>query len=99
MKASPRFAALANGTSIHADDYDDTGSALHVAAPALPPAFALCETERRSGKDLMLAFHVGVEVENKIGDAISAATTPTGFTRRYPAGHLAAPPRARSFAD
>ena len=39
--------------------------------PALPPAFALCETERRSGKDLMLAFHVGVEVENKIGDAIS----------------------------
>src|SRR5438105_4472799 len=42
MKAPPRFAALANGTSIHADDYDDTGSALHVAAPALPPAFALC---------------------------------------------------------
>src|SRR4051812_34689071 len=55
MKAPPRFAALANGTSIHADDYDDTGSALHVAAPALPPAFALCETTRRSGKDLMLA--------------------------------------------
>src|SRR4051812_20992988 len=71
MKAPARFAALANGTSIHADDYDDTGSALHVAAPALPPAFALCETGRRSGKDLMLAFHVAVEVENKIGDAIS----------------------------
>src|SRR5467141_3617836 len=26
MKAHPRFAALANGNSIHADDYDDTGS-------------------------------------------------------------------------
>ena len=36
MKAPPRFASLANGVSIHADDYDDTGSALHVAAPALP---------------------------------------------------------------
>ena len=79
MKAPPRFAALANGTSIHADDYDDTGSALHVAAPALPPAFAMCETERRSGKDLMLAFHVGVEVENKIGDAISRRHDAEGF--------------------
>ncbi len=79
MKAPPRFAALANGTSIHADDYDDTGSALHVAAPALPPAFAMCETTRRSGKDLMLAFHVGVEVENKIGDAISRRHDGDGF--------------------
>ena len=70
MKAHPRFAALANGISIHADDYDDTGSALHVAAPVLPPTFALCEAGQRSGKDLMLAFHVGVEVENKIGDAM-----------------------------
>src|SRR3979490_2676410 len=70
MKVHPRFAALANGISIHADDYDDTGSALHVAAPVLPPAFALCESGNRSGKDLMLAFHVGVEVENKIGEAM-----------------------------
>src|SRR5579872_4132582 len=62
MKVHPRFAALANGVSIHADDFDDTGSALHVAAPILPPSFALCEVNRRSGKDLMLAFHVGVEV-------------------------------------
>src|SRR5579864_7224464 len=43
MKVHPRFAALANGISIHADDYDDTGSAMHVAAPVLPPSFALCE--------------------------------------------------------
>src|SRR5437870_13398358 len=75
----PRFAALANGVSIHADDYDDTGSALHVTAPVLPPAFALCELGRRSGKDLMLAFHVGVEVENKIGDAISRRHDADGF--------------------
>src|SRR2546426_11104534 len=79
MKAPPRFAALANGVSIHADDYDDTGSALHVTAPVLPPAFALCELGRRSGKDLMLAFHVGVEVENKIGDAISPRHNKDGF--------------------
>jgi 2-methylcitrate dehydratase PrpD len=79
MKAHPRFAALANGISIHADDYDDTGSAFHVAAPILPPSFALCEMGRRSGKDLMLAFHVGVEVGNKIGDAISPRHQQEGF--------------------
>ena len=79
MKAPARFAALANGISIHADDYDDTGSALHVTAPMLPAAFALCELERRSGKDLMLAFHVGVEVANKIGDAISPRHNGDGF--------------------
>src|SRR5712671_2690202 len=79
MKVHPRFAALANGISIHADDYDDTGSALHVAAPILPPSFALCELNRRSGKDLMLAFHVGVEVENKIGDAAAPRHQREGY--------------------
>jgi len=78
-KVPPRFAALANGVSIHADDYDDTGSALHVAAPVLPPAFALCEEGRRSGRDLMLAFHVGVEVASKIGDAILPRHDREGF--------------------
>ena len=98
MKVPPRFAALANGVSIHADDYDDTGSALHVTAPVLPPAFALCEVGRRSGKDLMLAFHVGVEVENKIGDAISPRHDGTGSIRPARAAPSAAPRHARSFA-
>ncbi len=79
IKAPSRFAALANGVSIHADDYDDTGSGVHVAAPVLPAAFALCEMGRRSGKDLMLAFHVGVEVENKIGEAMSPRHNEDGF--------------------
>jgi 2-methylcitrate dehydratase PrpD len=79
MKVHPRFAALANGVSIHADDFDDTGSAMHVAAPVLPPSFALCEMGRRSGKDLMLAFHLGVEAANKIGDAVSPRHQQDGY--------------------
>ena len=79
MKVHPRFASLANGVSIHADDFDDTGSAMHVAAPVLPPSFALCEMGRRSGKDLMLAFHLGVEVANKIGDAVSPRHQQDGY--------------------
>src|SRR5258706_15248920 len=79
MKVHPRFAALANGISIHADDYDDTGSAMHVAAPVLPPAFAMCELGHRSGKDLMLAFHLGVEVADKIGEAVSPRHQREGY--------------------
>jgi 2-methylcitrate dehydratase PrpD len=79
MKVHPRYAALANGISIHADDFDDTGSALHVTAPVLPSAFALCESGRLTGKDLMLAYHVGVEVENKIGEAISPRHDKDGY--------------------
>jgi 2-methylcitrate dehydratase PrpD len=79
MKVHPRYAALANGISIHADDFDDTGSAYHVAGPTLPPSFALCEAGRRSGKDLMLAFHVGIESSCKIGDALSPRHQQEGY--------------------
>ena len=79
MKAQPRFAALANGISIHADDFDDMGSGLHVTAPVLPAIFALCQNGKRSGRDLLLAYQVGVEVENKIGEAISPRHDADGF--------------------
>jgi 2-methylcitrate dehydratase PrpD len=89
IKCHPRFAALANGVSIHADDYDDTqlatakdriyGLLTHPTVPVLPPAFALCEAGRRSGQDLMLAYHVGVEVECKIAEAIAPRHYDDGF--------------------
>jgi 2-methylcitrate dehydratase PrpD len=89
MKAPPRFAAFANGISIHADDYDDTqlslakdriyGLLTHPTAPVLPPAFALCESANRSGKELLLAYHLGVEVECKIAEAISPRHYGDGF--------------------
>jgi 2-methylcitrate dehydratase PrpD len=89
MKAHPRFAAFANGVSIHADDFDDTqlsaakdrvyGLLTHPTVPVLPPAFALCELKGRTGKDLTLAYHVGVEVECKIAEAISPRHYNDGF--------------------
>jgi 2-methylcitrate dehydratase PrpD len=88
-KCHPRFAALANGVSIHADDFDDTqlavakdriyGLLTHPTVPVLPPAFALCEVGRRSGKELMLAYHLGVEVECKIAEAIAPRHYDEGF--------------------
>ncbi len=89
MKAHHRFAAFCNGISIHADDYDDTqlsaakdriyGLLTHPTVSVLPPAFALCEQGRRSGRDLMLAYHVGLEVECKIAEAISPRHYDDGF--------------------
>ncbi|MGH9719408.1 MAG: MmgE/PrpD family protein [Bryobacteraceae bacterium] len=89
MKAPPRFAAFLNGLAMHADDYDDTQLAIgkdrqyglltHPTAPALPPALAIAETGGRSGRELMLAYHVGVEVESKIAEAISPRHYEEGF--------------------
>jgi 2-methylcitrate dehydratase PrpD len=89
IKTAPRFAAFANGVSIHADDFDDTqlssakdrvyGLLTHPTVPALPPAFAFAEIGNRSGKDLVGAYHIGVEVETKIAEAISPRHYNDGF--------------------
>src|SRR5258706_9513425 len=89
LKVSPRFAALLNGIAIHADDYDDTQLALakdrvyglltHPTAPALPPSLAIAEAEGKSGRDLVLAYHIGVEVECKVAEAINPRHYGEGF--------------------
>lgn len=88
-KTSPRFAAFVNGVSIHADDFDDTqlavardrvyGLLVHPTVPVLPAALALAERCKASGKDLMLAYHLGIEVECKIAEAISPRHYLDGF--------------------
>src|SRR5262245_31801565 len=89
MKVAVRFAALANGIFIHADDYDDTqlsvaadrvyGLLTHPSVPVLPAVFAMAETNRITGRELTLAYHVGVEVECKIAEAISPRHYGSGF--------------------
>ncbi len=88
-KTSPRFAAFVNGVSIHADDFDDTqlsaakdrvyGLLVHPTVPVLPAALALTEGRKISGKEFMLAYHIGVEVECKIAEAISPRHYQDGF--------------------
>lgn len=72
LKSAVRFAAFANGIGIHADDYDDTqlavapdrvyGLLTHPTAPCLSAALAVAESRGASGRDLLLAYHLGVEV-------------------------------------
>src|SRR6266581_2584072 len=89
QRTSPRFAAFVNGVSIHADDFDDTqlsaakdrvyGLLVHPTVPVLPAVLALSESRNISGKELMLSYHVGVEVECKIAEAISPRHYQDGF--------------------
>jgi 2-methylcitrate dehydratase PrpD len=89
QRTSPRFAALVNGISIHADDFDDTqlaaakdrvyGLLMHPTVPVLPAIFALAEQRLVSGKEWMLAYHVGAEVECKIAEAIAPRHYQDGF--------------------
>ncbi len=62
-------AALINGASAHAIDYDDVNVNMrgHPSAPVLPTAFALCHELGLDGRHLILAFVLGIEVEAKLG--------------------------------
>lgn len=100
QKVPARFAAFANGTAIHADDFDDTqlavgkdrvyGLLTHPTAPCLPAALAVAETAELSGADLMLAYQIGVEIECKIAEAISPRHYQHGFHATATCGPFAA---------
>src|SRR6266542_5032476 len=89
MRLPARFAAFANGVSIHADDYDDTqlavakdrvyGLLTHPTAPVLPAALALAERDDRPGADLLVAYLAGTEVECKVAEAIDPRHYQRGF--------------------
>src|SRR5881296_3137448 len=82
-------AALANGVAAHAMDYDDTqlstskegvyGLLTHPTVPVLAAALAIGEKQRVSGKDLLLAYILGVEVECRVADAINPRHYQSGF--------------------
>jgi 2-methylcitrate dehydratase PrpD len=95
-----RFAAFANGIAIHADDFDDTqlavakdrvyGLLTHPTATALPPVLALAEREQRSGRDLMTAYQIAVEVECKVAEAILPRHYQQGFHSTATCGAIGA---------
>jgi 2-methylcitrate dehydratase PrpD len=64
LRASARTAALVNGATGHALDFDDTNlvGGLHATAAVLPAALALAEETDASGADLLCAYVAGVEI-------------------------------------
>jgi 2-methylcitrate dehydratase PrpD len=64
MRTALANAALANGYTAHLEDFDDTHfpTVMHPTAPSLPPAFAIAEHAERSGRDLIAAVALAIEV-------------------------------------
>ena len=66
-------AAYLNAASANVLDFCDTHvpTVIHPTAPLAPSLFALGELRRVSGRDLILAFVLGAEIECRIGLAMS----------------------------
>jgi 2-methylcitrate dehydratase PrpD len=89
VRTGAASAALLNGTSGHALDYDDTqlstspdrifGLMTHPTVPPLAAALALGEREHASGTRFLEAFLTGFEVECKIAEAIHPHHYKKGF--------------------
>jgi len=81
QKAIPRFAALANATAMHADDFDDTyhPTRFHPTAPVLSAACAEGEMTGAPGKDVLAAVAVGTEVSLKLSHTIDKQHYQRGF--------------------
>ena len=89
FKTSIAGAALVNGTSGHALDWDDTqlatsadrifGLLTHPTIPPLVTALAIGEKEEISGEQFLTAFLTGFEVECKISEAIHPDHYKKGF--------------------
>ncbi len=85
--APPRFAAFANATAIHADNFDDTTpqvradrtGGIHASGAVLPVALAVGEARGASVRDVLTAYLAGVEVSSRLNHAIAARHYGDGF--------------------
>jgi 2-methylcitrate dehydratase PrpD len=72
-------AALINGISSHVLDFDDTHArAIHPSAPVLPALLAFSEWRAVTGAQVVHAFVLGVEAEERVGLSV--------FPEHYEAG-------------
>jgi 2-methylcitrate dehydratase PrpD len=97
IKTLPRFAALANGTAMHADDYDDTLQAetgryqgIHPSSPVIAALLAISDSIPISGRQFLTAYHVGVEVSCRLFDATHVNHILHGFHSTGTCGMLGA---------
>jgi len=80
-KISCTNAALANGTMVHASDFDDDhrSATMHPGAAVFPSALALSERERCEGRRLIEAVVSGYEVVCRVGNAFLGTQYHEGF--------------------
>lgn len=74
LATSPAEAAFSNGLAAHALDFDDAMTTLrgHPTAPMLGAGLAVGEAVGASGKAVLAAMSIGLEIGGKIGPAFGA---------------------------
>ncbi len=85
----PRDAALINGILIHGLDFDDThsGGVIHATSSVLPTVLAIAARRRASGRQMLTAYVLGVEVAARLGAVAKGAFHQVGF---HPTGLIGA---------
>ena len=85
----PRDAALINGILIHGLDFDDThsGGIIHATSSVLPTVLAVGAQRRASGREMLAAYVLGVEVAARLGAVAKGAFHQVGF---HPTGLIGA---------
>ena len=86
--APPRMAALVNGATSHALDYDDTHFAHvgHLSVGIYPAALAVAEMQDASAEEMITAFLLGAEGAIRVGMTLGRAHYNHGFHQTATAG-------------
>jgi 2-methylcitrate dehydratase PrpD len=98
LRLTPAQAALANGTSAHARDFDDGGGPGHAGSTVLPAALAVSEATGASGQVLIAATVAGYDIGYRALRALGgfAIHTDRGWHSSGTMGSLAAAAAAAS---
>ncbi|MEI5680795.1 MmgE/PrpD family protein [Mesorhizobium sp. CCNWLW179-1] len=99
--SSCRLAALVNGATSHALDYDDTHFAHigHLSVGVYPAALAVGELVNATVADVIAAFLLGAEAAIRIGLALGTAHYDLGFHQTATAGAFGATVAAARLLD
>ncbi|MDD8024037.1 MAG: MmgE/PrpD family protein, partial [Paracoccaceae bacterium] len=91
-QAPPAAAALANGATSHALDYDDThfGHIGHPSVAVIPAALALAQSTRAEGMRFLEALAVGLETACRIGAWLGRPHYEAGFHQTGTSGAFGA---------
>lgn len=90
LRASPQLAALANGVSDHAMDFDLTYFAGQSVAAVIPAILPVAETTRATPAEMLAAFIVAAEVAGRLFRAGTAAWRSGGWHATGTSGAIAA---------
>ena len=92
MRVPPRMAALVNGATSHALDYDDTHFAHvgHLSVGIYPAALAIAEMQDASAEEMITAFLLGAEGAIRVGMTLGRTHYNHGFHQTATAGAFGA---------